>query len=453
MLNLDLIQKNDRIIVAVSGGIDSMVMLDCLYKLKAEYNLFLAVCHINHHKRPSAINDLLFVKETAQRLGLDFIGYDYHHEGSENFHKASRKARLDYLLEASKKYSANKIALAHHADDLVETILMRLLRGSYLPGYGGINEQFQIEEVTIIRPLLGVSRQEITAYQSSHLIAYQEDDSNQEDVYTRNRFRHTLVPFLSQENPQYAGKFHNFSKYIQEAYEHIKKNASLFVKKHVEISPKEAVLPIRLLNKEDRIIQKEVLIQTVGAFTGDLVELAFEQLESLCNLLDSTKTRHELDLDQGLIALKSYDKLILYQEPPQSEPYEYVLNKPGEIVLPNGYTVSLCENTVNINGKYIELWYNDLDFILPITIRNRRPGDRLLMPYGTKKLKTFFIEKRVPHLLRDELPLCFDKFSNLLWIPGYYQKKPDQGNTKKLWLCYGKGNENARSRYRENPRQ
>jgi len=440
---MELIEKNDRMIVAVSGGVDSMVMLDCLYNLKDKLNLYLVVVHINHHKRPAAPKEMAFVKDTAQKHGLEYVGYDYHHDGTGNFHQSSRKARLELLLKAAQQYSATKIALAHQADDLVETIMMRLTRGSSFSGYGGINERLLVGSVTVIRPLLDVSRDEILKYQSEHHIAYMEDDSNQTDAYTRNRFRHHVIPYLRQENPQYTAKFSQFSNYIQEASDHIQKCGSTFISNHLTIADQVARLPINLLLGEDRIIQKEILIQAIGRLTDNQVEISYLQLEELCDMLSSGKSRHEIDLEGGLVAKKSYNQALLYRELPDYGQYEYVLTGKDEIILPTGYRVSLSENTANFNGKCTELWYNDLDFILPLTVRNRRAGDRITMPYGTKKLKTFFIEKKVPHLLRDELPLVFDRNMNLLWIPGYYHNKPGVGETNKLNLCYWKGNSNA----------
>lgn len=377
------------------------------------------------------------------KLGLQFLGFDYHHQRPLNFHQAARKARLDLLLEAANRYSANKIALAHQADDLVETILMRLTRGSSFPGYGGINKKYTIGKVTLIRPLLHVSRDEILSYQKEHRVEYMEDDSNQTDAYTRNRFRHHMVPFLKEENPQYTAKFQQFANYIQEASDYLRKKGSLFVDNNLILSDGVAKLPIPALKNEEPIIQKEALIQSIGRLTGNQVEISYLQLEELCELLTIDKSRHDIDLEGGLVARKSYDQLLLYLELPAPSQYEYILETVGDVLLPNGHKISLSENTVNFNGKNTDLWYNNLDFILPLTIRNRRPGDRIQMPYGTKKLKSFFIEKKVPHLLRDELPLVFDRNMNLLWIPGYFQKQPGLDETNKLTLCYWKGNRHA----------
>ena len=211
LLNLDLLHKNDRLIVAVSVGIDSMVLLALLVKLNIEYALTIIVCHVNHHKRQASASDAAFVRETAAKLNLEYEEFDYHHDGNANFHTVSRKARLAFFLAMARKHKADKIVLAHHADDLVETVLMRLVRGSSFAGYGGIREQLQFEGVTLIRPLLSVSRAEIENYQKQEDIDYREDASNLEDDYTRNRIRHHLLPFPQAENPQYSENFRPFS--------------------------------------------------------------------------------------------------------------------------------------------------------------------------------------------------------------------------------------------------
>ncbi len=439
LLNLDLLHKNDRLIVAVSGGIDSMVLLDLLVKLNIEYALTIIVCHVNHHKRQASASDAAFVRETAAKLNLEYEEFDYHHDGNANFHTVSRKARLAFFLAMARKHKADKIVLAHHADDLVETVLMRLVRGSSFAGYGGIREQLQFEGVTLIRPLLSVSRAEIENYQKQEDIDYREDASNLEDDYTRNRIRHHLLPFLQAENPQYPEKFSQFSTYIQEADEHLRKQADAFVAAHVKFAEGEAEVAIAALRNTDRIVQRYVLIAVIERLGGANIEVSFTQLASLILLIGSHKTRLELDIAESLKVLKSYDELLFYRKLPTYPEYDCVLDGPEKLVLPTGDIIAAGENTANLHGKSLELWYNDLDFIFPLAIRNRRAGDRITLPYGTKKLKTFLSEKRVPHADRDRLPLVFAKNGQLLWIPGYYVAPTVRG-TKKICLCYQKGN-------------
>jgi len=438
VFNDNLIEPGDRLAVAISGGIDSMVLFDLLLKLRMKRDFSLVICHVNHHTRKETEAEAEFVFQAARDNHLECEILDYHPTDKDNFHQASRQARYDFFLAAAKKHGANKIVLAHHADDLAETILMRISRGSSLAGYSGIPETGHYKDLQIIRPLLKVSRAEIETYQKEFGIKYMEDASNQDDNYTRNRFRHHLIPFLEQENPAYTNKFVQFSVYLQEAHALVLDLADSFLQGHVTQEENLLVIPCPAFNGLYKVVRREAAKLVIDRMTNDSLEVTFPQLDAILEMAASAKTHSELTLSHNLSVKKSYDRLMFCSALPEKGDYEYQIDGPGEIQLPGGARLLISTNNSNLRGKSYELWYNDLDFIFPLSVRNRRPGDRVEFPYGTKKLKDLFIEKRVPHLFRDEIPLVFDKQGNLLWIPGYYGHKATGGN-KLIHLIYQKG--------------
>ena len=440
MLNFNktLIKPNDRLIVAVSGGIDSMVLLHYLHALRQEIPFEIIICHINHHTRKATASEAEFVSETAARYGLACEILDFHYNQEKNFHHVSRLARYDFFKDMAKLHKANKIVLAHHAVDLAETILMRITRGSGFIGYAGILEKSKFKGIEIIRPMLRSSRDDISSYQTQYLVEYREDESNQKDDYTRNRFRHHVMPLIKAENPIYTQKFAQFSEYIQEAHGLINNMAKNFLEQSVIFETDKASLSCDKLNNLEPIIIKEIFKLIVDKVSNNKVEMSFSHLCELVNLSKGEKTMGEIDIDEFMVVKKSYDTLTFFNHMPTHTQYEFTISGPGEIMLPNQDIFLISTNNSNFSGKYYELWYNDLDLIFPMTIRNRRPGDRINLPYGTKKLKDLFIEKKVPHAIRDEVPLVFDKSLELLWIPSYFGRKKSEG-INCLYLIYQKG--------------
>lgn len=440
MLAIDpnLIMHHDKLVVATSGGMDSMVLLHFLHELQPKLQLKLVVAHVNHHTRPATDSEEAFVKQISTLYGLPFESYHFQHDYQTNFHDTSRLARMAFFQAVAKKHHCEKIVLAHHADDLAETILMRISRGSSFHGYAGMQAKTKLDEWTIIRPFLHVAKADILAYQAKHQIEYMEDESNQADTYTRNRFRHHIIPLIRNENPAYVEKFNQFSTYIQEASELIHNLAVQFVQDNVSFQKDSAKLLIPVFCKLERGIQRAVLVEIIGLLSNHTVEVSFTQMNELLQLSLDQKPKKEIDIDEELIVLKSYDWLSFHQHKPDYPTYEYQISAFTELDLPNGAHLSISQNNSNLRGKIVELWYNDLDLIFPLTIRNRRMGDKISFPYGTKKLKDLFIEKKVPHALREELPLVYSPNGTLLWIPSYYQNDNTSGRNP-LFLAYWKG--------------
>ena len=272
-LNANLFKKNDFLLLAVSGGIDSMVMLHCLSDLRAEYNLKIAVATFDHQKRKESFLDCRLVEETCEKLSIKCYTGLLDANSNENFHDFARTKRYEFFVEIANLIGANKIVLAHNANDNAETILMRLTRGSSFEGYRGILAKSRYQGAEIIRPLLDVSRKEIEAYQKKNNIQYNEDISNQEDHYTRNRFRHHVMPLLEQENPQYLNKYKQFSEYIISAYEFIEKHTSNFIKESVKKNSNGYKINVDKFCELDEIIKVDVIKKVVNLKTDNSLEL------------------------------------------------------------------------------------------------------------------------------------------------------------------------------------
>ena len=422
--NKKLINQFDNLILSISGGIDSMVMLDYFLGLKKEYNLTLHIAHIDHKKRASSHSDAMFVKRIADENQIPFYLYELEDKNYDNFHDYAHEQRYDFLVNIAKQVHAQKIVLAHHLDDLAETVIMRLTRGSSFEGYFGILEKNEYKGVTIIRPLLNIDKQTIRTYQVKHHIEYQEDHSNNEDDYTRNRFRHHLMPLLEQENPKYLEKIKQFSNYQMMAYEMIDYYANQFIE---NLDLKEDIIQINIPQFKNlfEIIQIDVIKKIINKITNNSLELSYVNIVDIKSLFNQEKSSLNYEIKNQLYIEKSYDIMTFSTSKNKEDDFNLIINDFGIYHVNQLYEVHITQNP-NKNYDYMyKLWYNNLDLVFPLAIRNRRFGDRLDIHIGTKKLKDFFIDKKVPINMRNQLPLIVDQFNEILFVPNLFSKKTE----------------------------
>ena len=211
-----ILQENDTIVAAISGGPDSMCLLNILVALKHEYNLKIICAHVNHGLRIESSDEAKFVEQYCQDNNIIFEYKIIEKYKNDKFSEyEARNIRYSFFKQLVKKYHAKYLMTAHHGDDLIETILMRLVRGSNLKGYLGIPIITKCDGYDMIRPLLFVTKDEIVKYLDKNNIKYVIDKSNDSDLYTRNRFRKQMLPSLKKESENVHLKFLEFSEELQ----------------------------------------------------------------------------------------------------------------------------------------------------------------------------------------------------------------------------------------------
>ena len=440
LLNKKLINKDDIIVVAVSGGIDSMVLLDQLNQLKTSMKLTLIVAHVNHGKRNASAEEYEFVKNTALKYQNEFEGTTLEKLPKSNFHTVARSIRYHFFKQVCEKYHANKLALAHHLDDQTETVLMRIIRGTSFKGYGGIHESTMMDNIEIIRPLLNVSKDDIEQYQAINKIDYRHDSSNDLDDYTRNRFRHHVIPSIEKENKDYRQKFVQFTNYIQEANQLVEQMSQSFM--NTSVKELEGVIRFSVVdfNTQNRIVKRDILKKSFDLLTQNSCELSFKQMNQLLSILESEKPNALMTISNDWVALRSYDTFTFSKQielPTHIESIE--INQEGIYQFKDSlFVVSKTKPNIN-SGKVLELWYNNLDFIFPMRVRNRIDGDKIMTESGTKKLKDIFIDLKIPKNDRDTLPLVIDTLGNILWIPGIRVSNVAKNGDKVIYIAYKRG--------------
>lgn len=439
LMNLDLLEDSDAIVVAVSGGIDSMVLLDQLCSLRERLHLRLSVAHVNHRMRTASEEEYDFVRNRCQEYGVPFFGTELSPVKNGNFHQYARTERYAFFREVAQRTGSNKIALAHHADDQAETVLMRLVRGSGFIGYAGMAEKTEENGISMIRPLLKVTKKEIVAYQQTNNLPFRQDASNDEDHYTRNRFRHHIVPTLAKEEPEYARKITQLSDYIRDAYVLIDRMSGDFLRDSVRFSETSADVPVAVFRTLDRIVAFDVVKKIADRLSDNRLEINHRQLESALRLAKTDKPNAQTSLGMNLRILRLYDILRFQICPHRTTAFSLFLSAPGTFPLPNGDTVIISQNPCVVDGIFLELWYNNLDLVFPITVRTRQPGDRIRLPGGTKKISDLMIDLKVPREERDKAVVLVNANDEIIWVPGYKVGVLARGGEQKITIHYQRG--------------
>ena len=289
----NLIEDGDRIVLGVSGGPDSIAMLNVLKDIKndkkLQMNFDIIVAHVNHMIREEAIDDQKFVENFCEKIGVSFYAKSIDVQKIANNKKigteeAGRNARYDFFDEILEKENANKIAIAHNKNDKIETIIMNMLRGSGLAGLKGIEP---IKNNKYIRPLIECERFEIEEYCAQNDIKPRIDRTNFENVYTRNKVRNIVIPFIKQEfNPNIIQTMDRLSDLVKEEDEYLEKVVRDKYKELVkEENKKQIVMDLKGFNKQEKVIKSRLLLYTISRLFGTtkgIEKIHIEDIIKLC---------------------------------------------------------------------------------------------------------------------------------------------------------------------------
>lgn len=423
-----LLDKGDRLIVGVSGGLDSMVLLHLLHTFREEFDLTLIVAHVNHGLRPDeAEREADLVRKESERFGLTFEYGQFHVKEYQkvegvSLQDAARRIRLHFFDALSKKHGANKLALAHHADDQVETILLRLLRGSGLKGLKGM---VPMREGRVIRPLLEVWRRDVEFFAGEKNIPYLLDSSNLREDYLRNRIRLNLIPLIEKEyQPNFRGVLFKTSLILREEDAFLDRVAQENFKELIRREAGGLSFRYSEYRSLDAGIQWRILRKTLESLENRTTEV---DLSLLYEKLRSSSPSLLLELDQGICMEKRYD-LVSFRKGrlKMIPPFEVELRFPGRTMIPEIGREVIVQETERKGGPE-DLFVNFHTAVMdyerlqsPLRMRNFRPGDRFqpLGVKGTQKLKEFFIDHKVPRFERERVPLLVAG-ERVVWVVGH----------------------------------
>jgi tRNA(Ile)-lysidine synthase len=438
-----MLAAGDALLIAVSGGMDSVAMVHVLRTLAVDFSIRLAIAHLNHGLRhEDSDRDADFVAELARRLELPFYVEkrnvrQFQRTAHLSLEEAARNVRYDFLEKTAAKYGFNKIATGHHCNDNAELVLMNLLRGSGPLGLSGIAPT---RGGKIVRPLIDLKHSEIVDYTVEKKLSFVTDKSNADLSFTRNRIRHHLIPELEKTYNPAIIKALNRLGTIMRAEDHWVENIlSKDFNKCISVKGPDTVC-IDLVQLEGlaaaagrRIIRRAIL-----AVKLDLRRITLAHIDAVLTLIDKSPGEGCLNLPDGIrVVLKSAELTIHNSQSDDTISsfesngsavidYQYSITPPGALsIRETGASIQLTEigaddlpdfRTVGKNLAYI-----DMDNLqLPLVVRNIRPGDRFspLGVKGTQKVKKYFIDNKIPRTQRRLSPLLLSG-GKIIWVAGH----------------------------------
>jgi len=432
-----LISPEQSIIVALSGGIDSVALLLFLHTLASKYNLNLWPIYIHHHLRQEADSDVELCQQLCDRLNLvlkvvhvDVLNYVELEKCSEE--EAGRTLRYEAFEAYLTEKSASSIAVAHHIDDQCETILHRLLRGSGLLGLTGMKPR----NGQIIRPLLDFTKEELREYVLAHDENFVEDHTNLDVSYTRNRIRHELIPYLKEKfNPNITQTLNRLSHIVSEDDDFIEVESRLAFQKVVTMSEhrgqKLIQFKINELCQLHIALQRRVIKECVSILKGNSKNIEFNHLQRVIELMGQASGKR-VDIVEGIIAIKEFEQIKIMYHAQLLESY-IGFAQTLDMKTDKGYiqsakiayaTYYYSINNYKDSFKISKNAYTksfDCDRIEnTLTLRTRQSGDfiHINQEGQTKTLKKFFVDEKIPLSIRDSIPLvAMDNC--ILWVVGY----------------------------------
>ena len=430
IFNMNLIARGDNILLALSGGPDSVFLFHNLRKLRETLSFNLYASHINHmYRGKDAMHDEEFVRKLCDKYGIKLFvkrknATEYAKELKVTEEEAGRVLRYDFFKENLKEVGGGKVALAHNLNDQAETVLQRIIRGTGIDGLSAMS----FEKDNLIRPILNVSRDEIMNYLHENNYEYCIDITNTQDIYGRNKIRLNLIPYLEQNfNPNIQSSLYRMS----ETMERDKK----IIEKYIEVKFKEVLkdksdlriaMELNLLKTFDIGEIARIIRRGIEELKGNTVNIEMKHIDNAINLISSGKTGKQLNLTDGFTIEISYDNFIINKTVEIVSDFEYniVLNRINHIDEINKTlfaTVADIEDMSEVNIKDKEIISVDYDLIKgSLVARNRRPGDSMIPcgMRGSKKIKDIFIDLKIPKEERESKLIIADD-ENIIWLEGY----------------------------------
>jgi tRNA(Ile)-lysidine synthase len=420
-----LFAAGETVVVAVSGGADSVALLDFL-ATGSDLGLRLVVAHLNHGLRGAEADaDERFVRGLAERYGLPMATAradvrTLSRQRRLSLEEAGREARYAFFEAVAGQYGATRIALAHHRDDQAETVLMRLIRGAGVDGLSGMRPRSG--DGRYVRPLLSVTRRAIVGYLQKRGLAWREDASNEDQRFLRNRVRHELLPLLASYNPAIAERLAATAESLAADGELLERlTAERYAACRRDCAGEG--LAVSLLRQEPDGIRLRLYRRAIAAVKGDLRRLSHRHLQAIDRLALAARSNGSLVLPDKVRVTRCYDALtVTVGEPGEEFGYELLVEGPGSYRLPGGWvlTVAVGSAPASWEGAASDTaWFDPVTVPFPWLVRTFRPGDRIrpLGMTGEKKVKDLLIDLKIPPLERRSLPLIVAG-GVLAWVCG-----------------------------------
>ena len=439
------IKKNDVVLLALSGGPDSVFLFYVLLELKKSIPFDLHAIHINHLLRGNESDaDETFVTDLTGKHGVKFSLFrvdvaKLSKDSGKSIEMAARDARYDMIYKEYKKIGASVIVTAHNADDRLETAIMRFISGSGVFGISGLKGIREHKNIKIIRPIINFFKTDILKYLEEKKISFRFDSSNNDDIYLRNKVRNRLVPFIEKDfNPNFKNSLLTTISLFEQQSDYLKSVSEKESRETLIAREKFYVFDKCKLADLHPCIISQILIDSLYAFHGVNIRVASYHIKTIVEQINSTSSRTYL-FPGNIIAAVDRKYLImmnksLYMEFLKKQNFSESIS-PGKAfsfnlscglsidVSVSGFSDKQIEQSQTntnhwdslISGKEI-FFFISLPFAEGLVMRFRKEGDKLYFKYGSKKLKKFFIENHIPFIIRNSLPVISSK-ERVVWAP------------------------------------
>lgn len=432
--NLNILDDT-HIVIGVSAGPDSMALLHSAIKC---LNKIIICAHINHNIRPESNEEEKYLEQYCKENNIIFEKMKIESYKEKNFENEARKKRYNFYEKILKKYNSHTLMLAHHGDDLIETIMMKIVRGSNIEGYSGIKMYSKMNNYQIVRPLLTFTKEDLIKYNECNNIKYYIDKTNEDTNYTRNRYRKKLLPILKKEDKLVHIKFLKYSETLQEYNEFVENITYNLIKNKYHNN----IIDIDLFKKEDKLIQKNIIYNILKNIYNNKNSIIKEKnINDIISLTKSKKPNAIINLPKEYIAKKEYQYIYIIKK--EQDEKNYHIKFEDKIITEN-IIIKKINNCDTSGNNVCKL--NSKNITLPLYIRNKKNGDyiELLGTNGKKKISDIFIEKKIPKSLRNNYPILVDANDTVLWIPNLKKSKYNVKNNEFcdiILTSYTKGDE------------
>jgi len=426
----NLLADCKKLLLAVSGGPDSLAMLDLFYRFKNDFELEIAAAHLDHMFRDESKSEADFVEAFAKKKGIPFFKKRVNlpeiiKKNSLSAEAAARKERFKFFKVITEKHNFDLLALAHHRDDQAETVLLNLFRGSGLKGLSGIQKKAEFNGIQIIHPLLNFKKKEILNYCYQKNLQPRFDSSNQKNIYSRNIIRNEIFPIVEQKiNSKARDVIARSSNLLEAENNFLEQLAAIEYKKIIkEENDKKIIIDFNKFKNIEQVLQRRIYRMIYDQLNNNLDDLYLDHIFEIEKLIKNIKTGRGVDIASGIRVEISYSNLVFYkkEEIKTTAINRIRLGLEDEIKIDETRSLETkivkSENfTFSDNPQQAAFDFDRLN--LPLFIRNRKAGDKLipLGMRGHKKVKDILIDKKIPKYEREQLILIVDAEDNVLWL-------------------------------------
>ena len=415
----ELIKKGDKIVVGLSGGPDSVCLLHILSRMKDEWDLEIYAAHLNHQIRGiEAQKDAFYISKLCEEMGITFFIKsinvpEYCEKNGVSIEEGARQLRYEMFSEIKDKTKANKIAIGHNLNDQAETILMRIMRGTGLQGLKGID---YIRDDVIIRPILDIERKDIEEYCKHYKLNPRIDQSNLESIYTRNKIRLDLIPYMKDNfNSNVIESIVRMGNSLRSDNDYLENEALIKFKDISKINSDSVELKINSYTNLHSAIKVRVLRNSIKQILGDTNFIDQRHIDDIIELEDESKIDKVINLPRGIFVYRKKDSIIITNKEIVIEELEFCYNIPSNGFIKIREIGVVIETQVMSIDKYKRSksdksckWFDFNKIEGGIVARNRRTGDKIKLSGGSKKIKDLFIDIKIPKEDRSKVPIIAD---------------------------------------------